>query len=240
MRRPLVAVCGYRLSSGRISGWDVSAIAIPEYYLDAVRRAGGRPAIVAGPDGAPQEALDGFDSLLLVGGGDVDPSRYGGPVHPKVYGMDPLRDDFEIGLVREAVRREAPVLSICRGIQVLNVALGGTLVQHLPDGPGRIAHGNPTGNEPWVEHQVKLSDSSRIAEATGRAALSARAAHHQAVDRLGEGLTAVAWTEDGVVEAIEGDRGWIVGVQWHPERTAAEDQTQQALFDAFVRAAVHA
>ena len=237
MRTPLIAVAGYRLPVGRVSGWDVSAIAIPEYYLDAVRRGEGTPAIVSGPGG--NGLLDAFDGLLLVGGGDVDPSRYGGPPHPEVYGTDVRRDDFEIGLARRAVESNKPVLAICRGIQVLNVALGGTLEPHLPDRKGLVAHGNPTGTQPWVEHEVKVAESSRIAEACGRVAFAARAAHHQAVKELGRGLTAVAWTEDGVIEGIEAEpgRGWVVGVQWHPERTADRDETQQALFDGFVSAA---
>lgn len=239
MRSPLVAVAGYRLPPGRISGWDVSAIAVPEYYLGAVRRAGGRPAVVSGPDAAdPQEIVEPFDALLIVGGGDIDPSRYGAERHPKVYGTDGARDDYEIGLVRAATLSGKPVLGICRGIQVLNVAFGGTLDQHLADRPGTVPHGRPTEPEPWVEHELKVSESSRLAEACGRVSFAARAAHHQAVDRLGDGLSPVAWTQDGVVEAIESDLGWVVGVQWHPERTAAEDEVQQAIFDAFARAAV--
>jgi len=240
MRTPLIAVAGYRLPAGRVSGWDVSAIAVPEYYLGAVERAGGWPAIVSAPDPegpGPGDDLPEFDALLLVGGGDVDPGRYGAEPHPKAYGTDRRRDEFEIRLARDAVTADRPVLAICRGIQVLNVALGGTLHQHLADHPGAIAHGNPTEADPWVEHELKVSESSRIAEACGRVAFSARASHHQAVDRIGQGLRAVAWTEDGVIEAIEADHGWVVGVQWHPERTASEDETQQALFDALVHQA---
>jgi len=235
MRTPLIAVGGYRLPVGRVSGWDVSAIAIPEYYLDAVRRGGGTPVIVSGPEG--NGLIDSFDALLLVGGGDVEPERYGAQPHPEVYGTDPRRDEFELDLVRKAIDGERPLLAICRGIQVVNVALGGTLTQHLADIPGSIPHGFPTGQSPWVEHELKVSESSRIAEATGKVAFTARAAHHQAVDRLGEGLTAIAWTSDGVVEGVESSNGWVVGVQWHPERTADKDETQQAIFDAFVGAA---
>jgi putative glutamine amidotransferase len=247
MRTPLIAVAGYRLAAGRVAGWDVSAIAVPEYYLTAVRRAGGWPAIVSAPDtegpgrnaDGPGQDEDppGFDALLLVGGGDVDPTCYGAQPHPEVYGTDQRRDEFEMRLVRDAVAADRPVLAICRGIQVVNVALGGTLHQHLMDLPGAIAHGSPTEADPWVTHELKVSESSRIAEACGRVAFTARASHHQAVDRLGRGLRAVAWTEDGVIEAIEADQGWVVGVQWHPERTAAEDETQQALFDALVQQA---
>ena len=240
MRTPLIAVAGYRLAAGRVSGWDVSAIAVPEYYLTAVRRAGGWPAIVSAPDAegpGADEDPPGFDALLLVGGGDVDPARYGAKPHAEVYGTDRRRDEFEMRLVSDAVTAHRPVLAICRGIQVLNVALGGTLRQHLKDLPGAIPHGNPTEADPWVDHELKVSESSRIAQACGQVAFSARASHHQAVDRLGRGLRAVAWTEDGVIEAIEADRGWVVGVQWHPERTAAEDETQQALFDALVHQA---
>src|SRR6059036_2273402 len=165
MQAPLIAVAGYRLPVGRVKGWDATGIAIPGYYLNAVKRAGGEPAIVSGP--SSNGVLDRFDALLLVGGGDVAPSRYGAEAHPEVYGTDPERDEFELALVPAAIAIGKPVLAICRGIQVLNVGLGGTLQQHLADRPGAIPHGEPTSDKPWVEHRVKLDESSHLAEACG-------------------------------------------------------------------------
>jgi putative glutamine amidotransferase len=235
MSTPIIAVSAYRLPVGRVTGWPRGAIAAPDVYVDAILRAGGMPALIPWTrDTSVEDILERFDGLLLIGGGDVEPARYGAPSHQSVYGVDPLRDEFEIGLARKAATEELPVMAVCRGIQLVNVAFGGTLHQHLPDLPGLHSHGRPQEEEPWVDHEVKVSESSRIAEATGRATLIGRASHHQGIDRVGEGLSAVAWTDDGVVEAIEADRGWVVGVQWHPEQTAADDPAQQALFDALV------
>jgi putative glutamine amidotransferase len=233
---PIIAVSAYRLPVGRVTGWNRGAIAAPDVYVDAILRAGGMPALLPWSNGMSADGiLDRFDGLLLIGGGDVDPARYGAPrQHPKVYGVDPFRDEFEIGLTRTAAQEELPMMAVCRGIQLLNVAFGGTLHQHLPDLPGLAKHGRPQEDEPWVDHEIKVAESSRLAEATGGAALIGRASHHQSIDRVGEGLSAVAWTADGVVEAVEADHGWVVGVQWHPEQTAADDPAQQALFDALV------
>ena len=182
--------------------------------------------------------LDMFDAVLLLGGGDVDPTRYGGDLHHEVYGVDPHRDELEIALVSEADRRGLPTLAVCRGIQVVNVARGGTLHQHVPDLPGVIDHRPPPseGSNPII-HEVRVEPDSRIAGATGRTVLRCASHHHQAVDLLGEGLHVVGRSEDGVIEALEGDDGWLVAVQWHPELTAEEDPTQQALFDALAERA---
>ena len=152
--------------------------------------------------------------------------------------MDPHRDELEIALVHEAARRDLPTLAVCRGIQVVNVARGGTLHQHVPDLPGVLAHRPDAslGSTP-VMHDVAVDHGSRVAEATGRTLLRCASHHHQAVDRLGDGLQVVGRSEDGVIEAVEGDDGWLVAVQWHPELTAAEDPTQQALFDALAERA---
>jgi putative glutamine amidotransferase len=238
--KPLVAVVGYHLPAGTITRWDRGAYALPDSYVAAVRRAGAHPVVLAGLDeGNPDGMLGRFDGLLLAGGGDVVPSRYGASSHSEVYGEDSERDEIEISLARAAARRELPTLAICRGIQVMNVALGGTLHQHLPDVPGMAAHGMPRGAvvEPLL-HDVKVAESSRLFAATGRPVLSGRSSHHQGLDRLGQGLTAVGWTGDGLVEAVEHEEGWIIGVQWHPEETAGQDTVQQAIFDAFARKAV--
>ena len=243
MSRSDVAVVAYHLRPGRVSLWQVGGYGVPENYVDTVRRAGGRASLVLpGDDRAPAELLDAFDALLLVGGGDIDPTRYGAESDPNLYGVETDRDDLEIALLRAADARGFPTLCVCRGMQVMNVAFGGTLIQHLPDDDRGMPHGVPSGEE-HVEHEVKLAAGSRIADAAGADVLSCASHHHQGVDteRLGQGLVATGWSEDGLVEAIEREGGWMVGAQWHPEETAAMDPGQQGMFDALVRrAAEHA
>lgn len=183
------------------------------------------------PGDAP-ELLERFDGLLLMGGGDVDPARYGQERRPEVVGVSTTRDDFEIGLVRAAIARQIPTLAICRGMQVLNVALGGDLNQHLADGSA-VRHRTP--DDGYVTHTVRLAKGSRLAAAVGLDRVESACSHHQTLARLGEGLAPVGWADDDVVEAVENTAGWVVGVQWHPERTAVEDPSQQRLFDAFVQ-----
>ena len=182
----------------------------------------------------PEEILESFSGLLLVGGGDVDPRRYDAEPHPALYGVDARRDAAEIALVRTADRMGMPTLAICRGPQLVNVAFGGTLIQHLPDVPNMLEHGAPADGEPTM-HEVKVAESSRLFDAVSEATVRCESHHHQGIDRLGDGLVPVAWTGDGLVEGIEREDGWLVGVQWHPERTAADDPAQQAIFDAFGR-----
>jgi putative glutamine amidotransferase len=234
VRAPQIAVPSYHLAAGRVTRWDRGAYAVPDSYVEAIRRAGGRPVLLTAPDGAdPMDVLERFDALLLVGGGDVDPARYGAASHhPDVYGVDPERDRFEIDLLRSADRSGLPTLAICRGVQVLNVAFGGTLHQHLPDIPALGQHRFPAGHV--FLHEVKVAEGTRLAEAARSVALQCLSAHHQGVDAVGEGLTPVAWSGDGLVEALEREGGWMVAVQWHPEETSADDPSQQSLFDALV------
>lgn len=204
-------------------------------YLEALLRAGARPALIGAPDeGSQEETLAAFDGLVLIGGGDVDPARYGQAPHSQVYGVDRERDALEINLLMEADRKDLPVLGICRGLQVVNVAFGGTLHQHLPEVPGLDRHRVAPGG---MTHEVKVAESSRLHEACGRATLEASSWHHQGIDRLGDGLAPVAWSGDGLVEAIERPDGWVVAVQWHPEEIAPTDHAHQALFDAFANQA---
>jgi putative glutamine amidotransferase len=194
------------------------------------------PVIV--PGGNPRAAraiLASVHALLLIGGGDVDPARYGADAHPEQYGVDPERDEVEIELAKGAVETELPVLAVCRGAQVVNAALGGSLIQHIPDVAGAIAHRGGVGRS--VMHDVKITPGTRLAEACATEVLSGASSHHQAVDRLGRGLVVSARSEDGIVEAIEAEEGWLVGVQWHPEETAAGDPAQHSLFDALARQA---
>jgi putative glutamine amidotransferase len=235
---PLVAVPAYRLAPGRVRGWADGAAAVPSAYIEALWRAGVRPVLLASPDPTPPaDVLAVFAGLVLVGGGDIEPSHYGETRHPAVYGTDPERDDFELGLVRAAVAATLPLFAICRGLQVLNVAFGGTLIQHLADRPGTGVHGMPPADDSRVSHDVSILGGSRLAAAAGARTLAGCVSvHHQAVDRMAPGLVATAHSADGVIEALEtpADRaGWVLAVQWHPERTAAADPAQQALFDAF-------
>lgn len=230
--RPLIAVVGRYTEPGRVRGWRGRALAVPEAYIHALHRAGAQEAAVLGVEITEDRAaalLRRFDGLLLMGGGDVEASRYGAARHPQNSGEEPLRDAFEIALVRTALAEGIPTLAVCRGMQVLNVALGGTLEQHLPDGNGRLEHETPEGD--FVFHPVKVEPGTRLAEAMGVERPECASTHHQGVADLGEGLVPTAWSDDGLVEALEHRDGWMVAVQWHPERTARRDPAQQRLFD---------
>lgn len=217
-------------------GWERGAYAVPEKYIAPLQRAGAQPMLL--PTVTPVNPVDllaPFSGLLLAGGGDVEPARYQATPHPDVYGVDPVRDEVESALVRAAMERGLPVLAVCRGLQLLNVAQGGTLHQHLADVPGMHLHGHPVVGESVVHH-VKTAPRSRLAQACACEVLRCTSHHHQGIDLLGQGLTAVAWSEDGLIEAVEpaAEAPWVLAVQWHPELTAAEDPHQQALFNAFV------
>jgi putative glutamine amidotransferase len=234
---PLVAIPTYHLGAGRVGNWE-GAYALPEPYVDALRAAGARVALL--PPGHPVTAeeaealLERVDGLLLAGGGDIEPARYGAADHPAQYGTDPDRDELELQLARTAVGLGTPTLGICRGVQLLNVAFGGTLVQHLPDGDGLLEHRNEAKQ---AIHGLRVEPGSRLAEALGRVEAEGLSHHHQGLDRLGEGFRPVAWAPDGLVEGIERDQGWTVGVLWHPESTAGADPVQHRLLCGFVAAA---
>jgi putative glutamine amidotransferase len=224
---PRIGVTTYR-EPARWGVWDEPADLLPASYAAAIRSAGGI-AMLLPP--APAEhatfALDGVDGLLVAGGADVDPARYGAARDPHTGAARSDRDDWELALVHAALARDLPLLAVCRGMQVLNVALGGDLVQHLPDTTGTDLHCPVVGRH--GRHEVDLADGSLLAGIAGTRAEIATY-HHQAVGRLGADLVATGWAQDGVVEAVEAPtRGWVVGVQWHPEAHAGE-----SLFDAFV------
>jgi putative glutamine amidotransferase len=238
--RPLIAVVAYHLAGDRVARWPEGGYGVPSTYLDALRRAGARSAIVApGEEGTPEEILEPFDALLLVGGGDVDPARYGAEPADHLYGIERDRDEFEIALLHAADRLALATLCICRGMQVMNVAFGGTLHQHLPDHADLIEHGVPLEGTQTI-HEVSVEPGSRLAAVTKSGPLASASHHHQGVDRIGEGLTVTGRSEDGLVEAIErlvpdqqDERAaWMLGVQWHPEETAENDPAQQSLFEA--------
>lgn len=228
--RQNVCVAAHVLIVGRLSpqsaGVRGASFAAGQTYFRAVERAGGVPLMVPPlpslADRLP-DLLDRVDAVVLHGGGDVDPRRYGQePTADELYGIVPEHDEVELDVVRLTLGADKPLLAICRGMQVLNVALGGDLVQHI----GSEDH--------WfVEHPVTLDAHSHLARAlrTERPA-ACHSVHHQAVGRLGDGLRLVARADDGLPEAVEvTSAGWAVGVQWHPEDTAAHDAEQQALFD---------
>jgi putative glutamine amidotransferase len=232
---PLIAVPTYHLGPGRVGNWQ-GAYALPEPYVAALRAAGARTVLL--PPGQPvgaEEALAPFNGLLLAGGGDIEPARYGAADHPAQYGTDPERDELELALARAAVRLGTPTLGICRGVQLLNVAFGGTLVQHLPDLDGRTDHRVEHRDEAkQAIHGLRVEPGSRLAEAMGQVEAEGLSHHHQALDRIGDGFRPVAWAADGLVEGIERDQGWTVGVLWHPESTAGADPVQRRLLRAFV------
>jgi gamma-glutamyl-gamma-aminobutyrate hydrolase PuuD len=235
--RPLIAVTGVPIVAGGVLGWRQGAVAVTAAYLESLERAGADPVIVppvALDQAEARERLARFDGLLLTGGGDIDPELYGQERRPEVDHVNPARDDFEIPLVRAAIDRGMPTLCICRGAQVLNVALGGTLHQHISDREELIEHRNPDGTD-GVLHDVRAQPGSRVMKAMGVERARTFSHHHQALDTLGAGLVPVAWADDGILEAVEMDDGWVLGLQWHAEATSAFDPTQQAVFDALVR-----
>ena len=205
-------------------------------YLQRVREAGGEPVELAPEDRELGAGLDQLDGLLLTGGGDVDPARYGAEPHPQTDGIHPELDELEVSLVRAARERELPILAICRGHQLLNVAFGGRLLQHI-DGDQHRAHS--TEGYPSRFHQVQIEPGSRLRSLLGNDALEVNSRHHQAVlpETIAPGLRATAFSPDGLIEAMEStDGSWVTSVQWHPEREECIDRCAP-LFEDFVRAA---
>jgi anthranilate synthase component 2/putative glutamine amidotransferase len=227
-RRPLIGISTYR-EQARWGYWDVPAVLLPASYADAVAECGGEPVLL--PTGAISAGVVArLDGLVLAGGADIDPARYGQAPGAHTTVLRPDRDDAELAVLRAALDRDLPLLAICRGMQLLNVALGGDLVQHLPDVPGTGSHN--AGPGVFARREVTTAAGTRLAALLGPAA-PADCHHHQALGRVAEGLTPTAWAEDGVLEAVEaaGSR-FCLGVQWHPE--AGEDRR---LFRALVDAA---
>ena len=210
------------MEPARWSVWDMPAALVPMNYIEQVQRAGGT-AVLVPPDPAlvddPGRALDRLDGLLLVGGADLGAGTYGAPPHPLSDPPVPLRDAVETALVRAAMERGMPVLGICRGAQVINVAAGGTLLQHLPEDIGHDGHRRAVGRFDGNEHDVLVEEGTRAMEATGEAVHRVASHHHQAIDAPGAGLRISARAaEDGLPEAVETEGpGWVLGVQWHPE-----------------------
>jgi putative glutamine amidotransferase len=224
--RPIVGITTYA-EGARWGVWDLPAVLIPLAYVRAVEAAGGRALLVPPSTEGLEETLDVLDGLLLSGGADLDPGSYGAEAHPETDGVRPERDSAEIALLEGALARDMPVLAVCRGSQVLNVARGGDLVQHLPEVVGHESHKQVPGV--FADHDVDVLPETRLHEVIGEHA-PVKSHHHQGYGRLGEGLREAARAEDGTVEAIEDpSRRFALGVLWHPEE--GEDV---ALFQALV------
>jgi putative glutamine amidotransferase len=233
------------LEQARWSVWDQPAMLLARSYIDAVQRAGAL-VLMLPPDAYlvedPVQALDLIDGLVLTGGADIDPACYGQQAHAETVDTVPERDIFEIAMVRAAIERDIPVLGICRGMQLINVALGGTLLQHLPEHLGHAEHRRAIGSFDGADHDVSLLEGTLAARAAGELEHATKSHHHQGIDRLGEGLVVSGYsTLDNLPEAIEMDEGapsrcsdrrFVLGVQWHPEADEAS-----RVIDALVAAA---
>ena len=245
MVKPIIGLTARRLADDRVRGWTGAGMGERDKYLDRVRAAGGIP-ILLDPACDPRHdvvsIIDRIDGLILTGGPDIEPRRYGEVAHPEVYGTDAIVDDFEFSCVHAAYSTRTPLLAICRGLQVVNVAFGGTMHQHIPDLDGVEAHGRPGVRDGEYHHVVTLSADSRVARVMGTTTPTSSCHHHQSADQLGDGLRVVGRAADGIVEALEHhDTSWCsLAVEWHPEDTAIDDPAQQALFDELVRNATAA
>jgi putative glutamine amidotransferase len=209
-------------------------------YMRAVEMAGGLPVALPPLSTENVDALlDHIGGLLLTGGPDLDPSTYGAPPHPELGPTDPVVDVFEIALCRHALRRRVPILGICRGAQLLNVARQGTLHQHLPElADGTVEHRQSLPGT-RTSHEVRVAPDSSLAQTTGGGPVKVNSFHHQAIDRLGFDMRAVAWSQDGLIEALEEQDGrFVLGVQWHAE-TLVSDAEQLSLFERLVEATRH-
>ena len=227
--RPVIGITSYA-QEAKWGVWHLPAVLIPLAYVDAVDRAGGRAVVIPPTEEGVEEILEALDGVIFSGGADVDPSRYGAEPHPETDTPQTRRDAGEMELLQAALERDMPVLAICRGFQLLNVARGGDLIQHLPEEVGHDVHKQVPGE--FAEHPVEIKEGSRLAAIVGERS-DVTSHHHQALGRVGDGLVETAWAADGTLEGIEDPSlRFAVGVQWHPE--AGEDA---ALFEALVEQA---
>ena len=230
MKKPIIGLTTY--PAGATHGWHTPAL-----YVDAVLRAGGVPMMLSGqcPDCA-ERWLDVVDGVVLIGGGDINPAEFGSAGHETIYNLSAERDAMELALMRALLTHPKPVLAICRGMQILNTVLGGTLHVHLPDVVGESVLHRAPPRDP-IQHSIQVAADSELAKVIGQQVHTA-SWHHQAIQQLGKGLKAVAWAPDGVIEAVELEgRQDLLAVQWHPEITAAEDNGQQQMFDWLIKQA---
>jgi putative glutamine amidotransferase len=227
--RPVIGITTYA-QEARWGVWKLPAALIPLDYVDAVERAGGRPVLIPPSEEGVDETLDAVDGIVFSGGADVDPALYEAEAHPETDTPQTRRDAGELALLKAALARDIPTLAICRGVQLLNVARGGDLVQHLPEALGNDEHKQTPGE--FAVHPVSVKEDSRLGALVGdRSDVTSH--HHQALGRVGEGLVECAWASDGTLEAVEDpSRRFVVGVQWHPEAGA-----DAALFEELVEQA---
>jgi gamma-glutamyl-gamma-aminobutyrate hydrolase PuuD len=226
-RRPLVGITAYAEEEVAWGVWRQPAALIPLAYVRAVEHAGGRPLLVPPSDEGVEETLDALDGLLVSGGPDLDPALYGQEPHPETAGTSAGRDRAELALLTGALARDLPVLAVCRGSQLLNVARGGDLVQHLPDVVGHERHRHTPGT--FADHPVSVGKGTLLGRLVGEHA-PVKSHHHQGLGRIGDGLAESAWADDGTVEAVEdAERRYALGVLWHPE-----EGKDAALFGALV------
>jgi len=228
MSAPLIAVTADRSVQQTAFGPRDATLQVLN-YAEAIVSAGGRPALLPATEAIPDDALEGFDALVLTGGGDLSPEMYGESPDDKVYGVSPIRDRFEVALVAEAQERRLPILAICRGLQIVNVIRGGTLIQHI-DGHWQERPSDET------DHEVVISPNSMLAEIVGSTRIGVNSYHHQTVGKLGRGLAIVA-KADKVIEAFEDPFNNLLAVQWHPEHLFRTSEIHHALFDHIVRQA---
>jgi putative glutamine amidotransferase len=212
--RPLIGITSYA-EEIRWGVWTEDAALVPLAYVRAVEHAGGRPLVVPPSADGLEETLEALDGVIFSGGGDLDPELYGAEAHDATDAPRKERDAAELGLLKAALERDMPVLAICRGSQLLNVARGGDLVQHLPESVGHEQHRHDPGS--FSDHDVEVAANSRLGGLLGDRA-PVKSHHHQGYGRIGSGLREVAWAEDGVVEGLEDvDKRFALGVLWHPE-----------------------
>lgn len=229
MARPVIGITTY-VTAAKWSYWELDAALVPADYVQAVERAGGRALLVPPSDEGIDEALDAVDGLIFSGGSDLDPELYGQEAHSETFGIVRSRDTAELALLQGALARDMPVLAICRGSQVLNVARGGDLVQHLPDVVGDEKHKHTPGT--FADHEVSVDGGTKLGALLGERA-PVKSHHHQGFGRVGEGLRVAAHADDGTIEAVEDpNRRFAIGVLWHPE--AGEDAR---LFEELVQQA---
>jgi putative glutamine amidotransferase len=230
---PLIGITTYEKS-------ERERFELPATYVEAVRLAGGIPVLLPPGEKNLAALLERLDGLILAGGDDVAPHYYGGANHPKIHNISLERDEMEIALSRMVVERDVPTLCICRGVQVLNVALGGTLIEHIPDEPhDTVAHQSKYEGEKRETqfHEIEVQADSRLADIMAATTLHLPSYHHQAIRQVAPSLRMVARAEDGIVEGVEHpDHPFLLGVQWHPEKST-ELASQLRLFEALIQKA---
>ena len=239
MNKPVIGITTAGRSEIYVKSRSYDAFySAPAAFVDAVRRAGGLPLLIPPGEAEWPQTLRLLDGLILTGGTDIDPAEYQGDTqNPHLRRADRERDRSELSLARHLIaEKERPLLCVCRGMQVLNVAAGGSLYEHIPDISAEEIH--RCEEDIWAMQHVSVADGSLLAEVMGTTSVHTQSGHHQALKEVGAGLQVVGMASDGIIEAVEmPDHAWLVAVQWHPEVTASHDASQQAIFDALVEQA---